>query len=61
MLGLTSGRLLAIGGLAGRRGLLAQRRPSWRTMLSAISEYRRFPLVTSWSAALNSLGLSCRS
>lgn len=56
LLGMTIGHIAAFAGLLTQRGLLRQRRPSSRQMRQAVSRYRRFPLVASWSALLNVLG-----
>lgn len=53
---LGAGRLVGLIGLARGRpsgGL----RTGWDGTRSLISAYRKFPLITSWSRALNSLGL----
>ncbi|WP_214365445.1 lipopolysaccharide biosynthesis protein [Pseudonocardia sp. H11422] len=57
LLGLGAGRLLGIGGLVSRAGLLHQPRPSLAAMKSIVGRYRRFPLVASWSKLLNTAGL----
>jgi O-antigen/teichoic acid export membrane protein len=56
LLGMTLGQLAGVGGLTSRRGLLRQPRPALRDMRTAVSRYRRFPLVASWSALLNTVG-----
>ncbi|MBW0101552.1 lipopolysaccharide biosynthesis protein [Pseudonocardia sp. KRD291] len=57
LLGLAVGRLMGTGGLASRGGLVRQRRPRLREVVAAVSRYRRFPLVASWSKLLNTAGL----
>ncbi|WP_165939688.1 lipopolysaccharide biosynthesis protein [Saccharopolyspora aridisoli] len=56
LLGLFAGRVAGLGGLVSARGLLHQRRPRWREVRSVLSRYRRFPLIASWSALLNTAG-----
>ncbi|NNJ60669.1 MAG: oligosaccharide flippase family protein [Dactylosporangium sp.] len=54
-LGMGLGRLAGLGGLLCGGGLV--RRPAGpRRMAAAVSRYRRFPLVASWSALLNTAG-----
>src|SRR5690606_26947217 len=50
------GRVVALGGLFSRGGLLAQGLPRPRDLAHAWRRYRRFPLVASWAALLNVLG-----
>jgi O-antigen/teichoic acid export membrane protein len=50
------GRIVAVGGLFSRGGLLRQGVPHVRTMRRAVVRYRRFPLIASWSSLLNTLG-----
>jgi O-antigen/teichoic acid export membrane protein len=57
ILGVAFGRAVALWGLLGRRSFLAGGLPSYRTLRLTAIRYRRFPLVTSWSYTLNSLGL----
>lgn len=57
LLGLGVGRVVAIGGLASRRGLLRQPRPSLADLRAAVHRFRRFPLVAMPSALVNSAGL----
>lgn len=57
LLGVGAGRLLALGGLLSRRGLLRQPRPSRAAMIAALRRFRRFPLLAAPSALLNSAGL----
>lgn len=57
LLGQAAGFLAAVGGLTSRRGLLRQPRPTPTAMWSAVVRYRRFPLISSWSALLNTAGL----
>ena len=55
--GLGVGRLCGIGGVLSHGGLLRRRRPRLAEVLAAVSRYRRFPLVASWSKLLNTAGL----
>jgi O-antigen/teichoic acid export membrane protein len=57
LLGLGAGRVVALGGLLSRRGLLRQPRTSLAAMRAAVRRFRRFPLVAMPSAVLNSAGL----
>lgn len=57
LLGLGVGRVLGIGGVASRGGLLRQPRPRLADVTAAIRRYRRFPLVASWSMLLTKSGL----
>ena len=57
LLGLSVGRLLALGGLVSRHGLLRQRRPTLTGMRAAVRRFRRFPLLAAPSALVNSAGL----
>lgn len=57
LIGQALGYVSAVGGLTSRRGLLRQPRPTGTQMRDALSRYRRFPLVSSWSALLNVAGL----
>jgi O-antigen/teichoic acid export membrane protein len=57
LLGFAVGRLLAIGGLMGRTGLLRQPPPGFAAVRAAVRRYRRFPLLAMPSAVLNSAGL----
>lgn len=57
LLGLGVGRLLALGGLVSRRGLLRQRRPTLGRMRAALRRFRRFPLLATPAALVNSAGL----
>lgn len=57
LLGLGVGRLVALGGLVSRRGLLRQPRPRAAALLAAVRRYRRFPLVAMPSNLVNSAGL----
>jgi O-antigen/teichoic acid export membrane protein len=56
LLGWILGRVVALGGLFSRGGLLAQGLPRPRDFAHAWRRYRRFPLVASWAALLNVLG-----
>jgi O-antigen/teichoic acid export membrane protein len=56
LLGLGVGRLCGIGGAVSSGGLLHSR-PRPAEMAAAVSRYRRFPLVASWSKLLNTAGL----
>jgi O-antigen/teichoic acid export membrane protein len=56
LIGWIIGRIAAVGGLFSRGGLFRQGVPRRATMRLAASRYRRFPLIASWSALLNSLG-----
>lgn len=56
LLGQVIGRIAAVGGLFSSGGLLRQRRPDRRLLRDSIARYRRFPLVSSWSALINVLG-----
>lgn len=56
LIGQVIGRIAAVGGLFSSGGLLRQQRPDRRLMRESISRYRRFPLVSSWSALINVLG-----
>ena len=57
LLGLPVGRLFGVGGLLTRGGLLRQRLPTMGAVRAGLSRYRRFPLVSSWAALINSAGL----
>ena len=57
LLGQAAGYLTALGGLTSRRGLLRQPRPDLAAMKHVLIRYRRFPLISSWSALLNTAGL----
>jgi O-antigen/teichoic acid export membrane protein len=57
LLGLGVGRLLGIGGLASRGGLLRQPRPRLRNVIGSVRRFRRFPMVASWSALLDTGGV----
>ncbi len=57
LLGLAVGRLMGIGGLLSKGGLLRQPRPTLAAMRAALVRYRRFPLIASWSRLLNTAGL----
>lgn len=56
LVGWIIGRVAAIGGLFSAGGLLRQGRPTVAGLTHAAKRYRRFPLVSSWSALINSLG-----
>lgn len=56
LVGWIIGRIAAIGGLFSSGGLLRQGRPTRSEMWDAAVRYRRFPLISSWSALINSLG-----
>lgn len=56
LVGWILGRVVALGGLFSRGGLLAQGLPRPRDLAHAWRRYRRFPLVASWAALLNVLG-----
>lgn len=53
---LGAGYALSLGGMTGRGGLAKRPKPRLRLMVGVLSRYRRFPLVFSWSALLNSVG-----
>ncbi len=57
LFGLPVGRLMGIGGVAFNGGLLRQPLPGLSRIKAAVRRYRRFPLVASWSALLNTAGL----
>jgi O-antigen/teichoic acid export membrane protein len=57
LLGLGVGRVVALGGLVSRRGLLRQPRPTTAAIRAAVRRYRRFPLLAMPSALVNSAGL----
>lgn len=57
LLGLAGGRLAGLGGAFGRNGFFAGPRPRSKDILRVAHRYERFPLVSSLSAAINSLGL----
>src|SRR5882757_5339523 len=57
LLGLGVGRLLALGGLTSRGGLLRQPRPAWADLVAAVRRFRRFPLLAMPSMLVNSAGL----
>jgi O-antigen/teichoic acid export membrane protein len=57
LLGLPVGRLCGIGGVTGRAGLLRRRVPRPAAIGRALRRYRRFPLLATPSALLNSAGL----
>lgn len=56
LIGQVIGRIAAVGGLFSSGGLLRQKRPDRALMRESISRYRRFPLISSWSALINVLG-----
>jgi O-antigen/teichoic acid export membrane protein len=57
LLGVGVGRLCALGGLLSSRGLLNHARPGFRAMRAVLSRFRRFPLLATPSALLNTAGL----
>lgn len=57
LLGLGAGRLVAMGGLLSRGGLLRQPRPSLASVRAAVQRFRRFPLLATPSALVNTAGL----
>jgi O-antigen/teichoic acid export membrane protein len=57
LLGIGVGRLCAFGGLLSGGGLLRHARPGFGAMRSTLSRFRRFPLLATPSALLNSAGL----
>lgn len=57
LLGLGAGRLVAMGGLVSRRGLLRQPRPRLGELVASVRRFRRFPLVAMPSMLVNSAGL----
>jgi O-antigen/teichoic acid export membrane protein len=57
LLGIAAGRVAGCGGLASRHGLLRQQRVTMRQIAEAVRTYRRFPLMATGSAVLNSAGL----
>ncbi len=57
LLGFGAGRLLGIGGVTGRGGLLRRRPPGRTAIRGALRRYRRFPLLAAPSALVNSAGL----
>ena len=56
LLGVAAGRLLAVGNLLSRSGLL-RLRPDPGALRATLRRWRRFPLVSSWSALINSGGV----
>lgn len=56
LVGWILGRVVALGGLFSRGGLLTQGVPHLRDLTGAARRYRRFPLVASWAALINVLG-----
>ena len=57
LLGQATGYAVALGGFASSRGLLRQPLPDTAGMRRVLRRYRRFPLVSTWSALLNTAGL----
>ncbi|GAA1255264.1 O-antigen flipase Wzx [Pseudonocardia aurantiaca] len=57
LLGFGVGRLLGIGGVTSRGGLLRRPPPRPAAILAALRRYRRFPLLAAPSGLLNSAGL----
>ena len=57
LLGLGVGRLVALGGLVSRRGLLRQPRPTRAELVAAVRRFRRFPMLAMPSMLVNSAGL----
>ncbi|MBG0562457.1 lipopolysaccharide biosynthesis protein [Actinoplanes aureus] len=57
LIGVAAGRLAGCGGLASRHGLLRQPKVTGRQMAEIVRRYRRFPLMSTWSALFNSVGL----
>lgn len=57
LLGLAGGRLAGTGGAFGGDGFFENGFPARRTLRRVAIRYRRFPLVSSLSAFVNSLGL----
>lgn len=57
LLGLAGGRLAGTGGAFGKEGFFQTGFPRSRALRRVILRYRRFPLVSSFSATINSLGL----
>ncbi len=56
LVGWIAGRIAAVGGLFSSGGLLRQGIPTRDGLVQAAVRYRRFPLVSSWSALINALG-----
>jgi O-antigen/teichoic acid export membrane protein len=58
LLGLAAGRLVSAAGLVVDRGAVLRRHvPSWSAVRAVVVRYKRFPLVASWAALINSVGL----
>jgi O-antigen/teichoic acid export membrane protein len=58
LVGLAAGRLVSAAGLVGDRdAVLRQHVPSWSEVRTVVVRYKRFPLVASWAALINSTGL----
>ncbi|WP_309108041.1 oligosaccharide flippase family protein [Arthrobacter sp.] len=57
LLGLAGGRLAGMGGAFGPTGLFAGPQPRLRDIFRVAQRYKRFPLVSSLSATVNSVGL----
>jgi O-antigen/teichoic acid export membrane protein len=57
LLGPGVGRMFGLGGLVSNGGLLRQPRPTLARLRDVVRRYRRFPLLTTPSALLNSAGL----
>lgn len=57
LLGLAGGRLAGTGGAFGKAGFFENGLPRSRTLRRVALRYRRFPLISSFSAVINSLGL----
>jgi O-antigen/teichoic acid export membrane protein len=57
IVGLAAGHLAGSGGLLSRRGLIRQGQPTWQQVRCALVRYKKFPLLSTWSGLLNSLGM----
>ena len=57
LVGLGAGRLVALGGLVSRVGLLRQPRPTVAAMRAMVGRFRRFPLLALPSSFVNRAGL----
>lgn len=56
LLGFGLARVAGAGALTGPDSLFRQPRPTVRAMRRVVHRYRRFPLIASWSALLNTAG-----
>jgi O-antigen/teichoic acid export membrane protein len=58
LVGMAAGRLLSAAGIVfGREAVLRRHVPSWHDVRAVVVRYKRFPLVASWAALINSAGL----